>query len=149
MGDEHEEGERRASTNWPIQKYQWTDYMANRLNDGTGKSRKPAINVETFGGSTRSIHRTQGAYTAEWFGYYQQSLTECSTRRAAGLHGELMHDNRWFQGASITSGNLSGAPGTTSPALPWANRYDLGGQGTDTDPGVRWWLDYARTVYGI
>ncbi len=22
------EGERRASTNWPIQKYQWTDYMA-------------------------------------------------------------------------------------------------------------------------
>lgn len=27
--DEYEEGERRASTNWPIQKYQWTDYMAN------------------------------------------------------------------------------------------------------------------------
>lgn len=27
--DEHAEGERRASTNWPIQKYQWTDYMAN------------------------------------------------------------------------------------------------------------------------
>jgi len=26
---EHDEGERRASTNWPIQKYQWTDYMAN------------------------------------------------------------------------------------------------------------------------
>ena len=22
------QGERRASTNWPIQKYQWTDYMA-------------------------------------------------------------------------------------------------------------------------
>ena len=27
--DEAEDGERRASTNWPIQKYQWTDYMAN------------------------------------------------------------------------------------------------------------------------
>lgn len=27
--DQHKEGERRASTNWPIQKYQWTDYMAN------------------------------------------------------------------------------------------------------------------------
>ncbi len=26
--EEHGEGERRASTNWPIQKYQWTDYMA-------------------------------------------------------------------------------------------------------------------------
>jgi phosphatidylserine/phosphatidylglycerophosphate/cardiolipin synthase-like enzyme len=26
--DDPEEGERRASTNWPIQKYQWTDYMA-------------------------------------------------------------------------------------------------------------------------
>src|SRR6476660_1467354 len=28
VGFEHEEGERRASINWPIQKYQWTDYMA-------------------------------------------------------------------------------------------------------------------------
>jgi len=28
-GQVHKEGERRASTNWPIQKYQWTDYMAN------------------------------------------------------------------------------------------------------------------------
>jgi phosphatidylserine/phosphatidylglycerophosphate/cardiolipin synthase-like enzyme len=27
--DVYEDGERRASTNWPIQKYQWTDYMAN------------------------------------------------------------------------------------------------------------------------
>jgi phosphatidylserine/phosphatidylglycerophosphate/cardiolipin synthase-like enzyme len=27
--DVHDDGERRASTNWPIQKYQWTDYMAD------------------------------------------------------------------------------------------------------------------------
>lgn len=27
--DDAKVGERRASTNWPIQKYQWTDYMAN------------------------------------------------------------------------------------------------------------------------
>ena len=27
--DEYKDGERRASTNWPIQRYQWTDYMAN------------------------------------------------------------------------------------------------------------------------
>jgi phosphatidylserine/phosphatidylglycerophosphate/cardiolipin synthase-like enzyme len=27
--DQAADGERRASTNWPIQKYQWTDYMAN------------------------------------------------------------------------------------------------------------------------
>lgn len=27
-GQRHRRGERRASTNWPIQKYQWTDYMA-------------------------------------------------------------------------------------------------------------------------
>jgi hypothetical protein len=26
--DDAEVGERRASTNWPIQKYQWTDYLA-------------------------------------------------------------------------------------------------------------------------
>ena len=29
VGDEHEEGEHRSSSDWPIQKYQWTDYMAN------------------------------------------------------------------------------------------------------------------------
>jgi phosphatidylserine/phosphatidylglycerophosphate/cardiolipin synthase-like enzyme len=29
VGQPHEDGERRASINWPIQKYQWTDYMAN------------------------------------------------------------------------------------------------------------------------
>ncbi|WP_432838168.1 phospholipase D-like domain-containing protein [Dactylosporangium sp. CA-092794] len=28
-GDQAADGERRASTNWPIQKYQWTDYMAS------------------------------------------------------------------------------------------------------------------------
>lgn len=28
-GQDHQDGERRASTNWPIQKYQWTDYMAS------------------------------------------------------------------------------------------------------------------------
>jgi hypothetical protein len=28
VGDQATDGERRASTNWPIQKYQWTDYMA-------------------------------------------------------------------------------------------------------------------------
>ena len=27
-GEKAKLGERRASTNWPIQKYQWTDYMA-------------------------------------------------------------------------------------------------------------------------
>ncbi|MFF5288327.1 phospholipase D-like domain-containing protein [Paractinoplanes globisporus] len=27
-GEQAADGERRASTNWPIQKYQWTDYMA-------------------------------------------------------------------------------------------------------------------------
>src|SRR5262245_16324639 len=28
VGQPHVDGERRASTNWPIQKYQWTDYTA-------------------------------------------------------------------------------------------------------------------------
>ena len=27
--EKQKDGDRRASTNWPIQKYQWTDYMAN------------------------------------------------------------------------------------------------------------------------
>ena len=28
-GQDHEEGERRDSTEWPIQRFQWTDHMAN------------------------------------------------------------------------------------------------------------------------
>src|SRR4051794_32256822 len=28
-GQTHTEGEHRDSTQWPIQRYQWTDYMAN------------------------------------------------------------------------------------------------------------------------
>ena len=28
-GQDHEEGERRDSTRWPIQRFQWTDYMAD------------------------------------------------------------------------------------------------------------------------
>ena len=28
VGQKHKKGERRSSTNWPVQKYQWTDYMA-------------------------------------------------------------------------------------------------------------------------
>ena len=71
--DEWEEGERRSSTDWPIQKYQWTDYMAApgdtlqyrvvpmvgpdkknlqadeaRASDWTGRSRSPPRSRRTW-----------------------------------------------------------------------------------------------------
>ncbi len=56
-GDVYTEGEHRASTNWPIQKYQWTDYMANpgdrlryRVVPMIGPS-KQTLNSDTAGAS--------------------------------------------------------------------------------------------------
>ncbi len=58
-GQAHEEGERRASTNWPIQKYQWTDYMA-----------KPGDTVQyrvvPMVGPDRDNLRADPAASSEW-----------------------------------------------------------------------------------
>lgn len=139
--------------------FYFDDHMSNGLRTGGSgtPARKPAINVETFGGSTRTIHATQGAYTDEWAkltatkGYYIKDADEAVARHSLGLVATMMHDNRWFQGKSITSGNVSGAPGSTSPSLPWGNRYDWGDDGlaslgTTGSRGIAWLANYHASL---
>ena len=51
-GQDHEEGERRDSTEWPIQRFQWTDHMAN-------PGDKVAYQVVPMVGPTRIISLPQ------------------------------------------------------------------------------------------
>ena len=57
--DIHEEGERRASTDWPIQKYQWTDYMAN-------PGDKLQYRVEPMVGPDKRSLRVDADTASEW-----------------------------------------------------------------------------------
>jgi phosphatidylserine/phosphatidylglycerophosphate/cardiolipin synthase-like enzyme len=57
--DEYEDGERRASTNWPVQKYQWTDYMAN-------PGDKLQYRVIPMVGPDRKNLRPDSGTTSEW-----------------------------------------------------------------------------------
>ncbi len=58
-GQSHQEGERRASTNWPIQKYQWTDYMAN-------PGDKVQYRVLPMVGPDKETLRPDPATTSDW-----------------------------------------------------------------------------------
>jgi hypothetical protein len=82
---------------------------------------KPIVNVEIFGGWTRQF-RPQGVYTQEGKAIHYIEIEEAKKR--AGLYVHL-HSNPWFQGV----------------AQEWENRFDLGGEGTAGDPGVRWYFD--------
>jgi phosphatidylserine/phosphatidylglycerophosphate/cardiolipin synthase-like enzyme len=55
----HEEGERRASTNWPIQKYQWSDYMAN-------PGDRVQYRVVPMVGPNKSNLRPDTAHSSDW-----------------------------------------------------------------------------------
>lgn len=58
-GQPHQEGERRASTNWPIQKHQWTDYMAN-------PGDKMQYRVLPMVGPDKDNLRPDSATTSDW-----------------------------------------------------------------------------------
>jgi hypothetical protein len=59
VDDEHDEGERRASTNWPIQKYQWTDYVAN-------PGDRLQYRVVPMAGPDKDILRADALTASEW-----------------------------------------------------------------------------------
>jgi len=82
---------------------------------------KPIVNVEIFGGWTGQF-KPQGVYTPEGKDIHYIEIEEAKKRPGLYVH---LHSNPWFQGV----------------AQDWDNRYDLGGQGTPGDPGVRWYFD--------
>lgn len=90
-----------------------------------GVTGKPLVNVEQFGGWTKQFV-PPGVYpeTAR-----QAHLREVDAAAARPGLSVFFHSNPWFQGPS-----LGGYP----------LRFDLGGQGTAADPGVRWYFDAVK-----
>ena len=81
----------------------------------------PIVNVEIFGGWTQKF-TPQGVYSPEGKAVHYIEIEEAKKR--AGLYVHL-HSNPWFQGV----------------AQGFDNRFDLGGEGTHDDPGVRWYFN--------
>jgi hypothetical protein len=82
---------------------------------------KPLVNVEIFGGWTRKF-TPQGVYTEEGKAIHWAEIKAAKARPGLSVH---FHSNPWFQGQ----------------AQDWNNQFNLGGQGTPEDPGVRWFFD--------
>ena len=81
---------------------------------------KPIVNVELFGGYTLNWP-TPGVFDATAKGYYQNEVLAKLTRPALSI---FFFSEPWSQRAPI--------------------HYELGGQGTAADPGIKWYWDYVQ-----
>lgn len=104
--------------------YYYSQHVSNGLN-------KPAINVETFGGSTKDIPGGPGEYDSAWKTRYLQDLSEAKSN---GSSGTLFHDNKKFQTYSL-GGSYT----------PDSTIYAIGGYGNSGDPGIRWYADAVKS----
>lgn len=88
-----------------------------------GVVRKPIVNVEQFGAySTKdAFPKTPGVYTEENKALFRREVD--AARAKPGLY-TFFFDARWLQGKQ--------------------NRYDLAGNGTEDDPGIRWYAEYVQ-----
>ena len=82
---------------------------------------KPIVNVELFGGWTRKF-MPQGVYSDEGKEVHYKEIEAAKKRPGLYIH---LHSNPWFQGMAQD--------------LP--NRFELGGDGTIVNPGVRLYFD--------
>ncbi len=82
---------------------------------------KPIVNVEIFGSWTQKF-TPQGVYTPDGKAIHYTEIEEAKKRDGLYVH---LHANPWFQGA----------------AQGFDNRYDLGGEGTPENPGVKWYFE--------
>jgi CubicO group peptidase (beta-lactamase class C family) len=85
---------------------------------------KPMVNVETFGAWTNQF-LPPGVFSAEVKRAYLAEIEDAA--RHPGLYVHL-HNTPWFQ--AFTPGDKI--------------RYDLGGQGTAEDPGLRWYFEAVK-----
>ncbi|MFW6154364.1 MAG: hypothetical protein ACOC95_04020 [Planctomycetota bacterium] len=86
-----------------------------------GVTGKPMVNVETFGGWTRQFDR--GVFSEEVRQAYFREIDDALARPGLSV---FFHNNPWCQSQS-------------DPL-----RYDLAGQGTPDDPGIRWYFEHVR-----
>jgi hypothetical protein len=86
-----------------------------------GVTNKPMLNVETFGGWTKNFPR--GVFADDVKASYFREVTDAVAEPGLSV---FFHNNPWCQSQ-------------TEPM-----RYDLGGQGTRADPGIRWYFDFVK-----
>jgi hypothetical protein len=84
-----------------------------------GVKDKPIVNVETFGGWTRNFPR--GVFPPELRAVYRAEADAAAAEPGLSV---FFHNNPWLQGDPM--------------------RYDLGGEGTEDDPGIRWYFEYVK-----
>jgi hypothetical protein len=80
---------------------------------------KPIVNVETFGGWTRNF--PPGVFPQELRAVYRAEADAAAAEPGLSV---FFHNNPWLQGDPM--------------------RYDLGGEGSDDDPGIRWYFNYVK-----
>ena len=90
-----------------------------------GVAHKPMINVELFGGWTRLFPR--GVFDDELKRLYVEQIDAAASRPGLSV---FFHNNPWCQC-------------TDEPI-----RYDLGGDGTVAQPGIRWYFEAVRDRAG-
>lgn len=93
-----------------------------------GVSAKPIVNVELYGGWTRACVTEDGRagfYSPTHKAMHYQDIDSAVQRPGLSV---FLHSNPWYQG----------------PSMDLPMRFDLGGDGTAEDPGVRWWFQYVR-----
>lgn len=85
---------------------------------------KPIVSVEIFGGWT-SQFTPQGVYSEAGKKIHWQEIEVAKKQQGLYVH---FHSNPWFQGEAQKLGN----------------RFDLGGDGTSENPGVRWYFEKIK-----
>lgn len=86
--------------------------------------KKPIVNVEMFGAWTKRF-LPQGVFTDKGKEEYFREIEDAAARPGLGV---FFFSQPWYQAASVGA----------------SLRYDLGGQGTKSDPGIRWWFEHLR-----
>jgi hypothetical protein len=89
---------------------------------------KPMVNVEIFGAWTRKFVTETGEGGRYPPAGREKHFQEIDGARERPGLSVFLHAKTWFQG----------------PSLELPVRFDLGGAGTDEDPGVRWYFEYVR-----
>ncbi len=88
-----------------------------------GVRETPMVNVETFGGWTKRFPR--GVFPGHVKDLYHAEIDRAAERDGLSV---FFHNSPWCQ----------------DPDRPM--RYDLGGDGTEADPGIRWYFEHVNRV---
>jgi hypothetical protein len=90
--------------------------------------KKPMVNVETFGAWTNKFVPA-GVFPDEVKEAYRREVQAAAQHEGLYLH---FHNSPWLQSAQTGQ----------------KNRYDLGGEGTASKPGIRWYFEMVKEVTG-